>query len=191
MIAKTRLQNITGKNGPKVNLESDTKRNIRFDGIKTPKLELLTEPKNRGKRISRAKMAEKIDKLQLMLKSIDIKGEIDRGHGGPFVTTFEMRYFDDISKVDLRDMQEKLSKVVGVRGIRVELSKDNILNIEVPNSSFETVYLRDVIDSRQFTTSRAQLLVALGKDSYGKPALFDLKKLTIYLLQERQMGRNL
>ncbi len=104
--------------------------------------------KNRGKRISRAKMAEKIDKLQLMLKSIDIKGEIDRGHGGPFVTTFEMRYFDDISKVDLRDMQEKLSKVVGVRGIRVELSKDNILNIEVPNSSFETVYLRDVIDSR-------------------------------------------
>ncbi len=42
-------------------MESDTKRNIRFDGIKTAKLELLTEPKNRGKRISRAKMAEKID----------------------------------------------------------------------------------------------------------------------------------
>jgi len=38
-----------------------------------------------------------------------------------------MEIFDDISKVDLRDMQEKLSKVVGVRGIRVELSKDNIL----------------------------------------------------------------
>jgi len=81
----------------------------------------------------------------------------------------------------LRDIRRNSLKY-WIRGIRVELSKDNILNIEVPNSSFETVYLRDVIDSRQFTTSRSQLLVALGKDSYGKPALFDLKKFNHILI---------
>ncbi len=52
----------------------------------------------------------KIDKASFTVKSMVLRVRIDRGNGGPFVTTFELRYLDDFSKVDLRDMQEKSLK---------------------------------------------------------------------------------
>jgi S-DNA-T family DNA segregation ATPase FtsK/SpoIIIE len=46
--------------------------------------------------------------------------------------------------------------------------------IEVPNAEPQTVYLREILASKEFTESKAPLALALGKDTIGQPAVTDL-----------------
>ncbi|MEG0388256.1 MAG: FtsK/SpoIIIE domain-containing protein, partial [Niameybacter sp.] len=56
------------------------------------------------------------------------------------------------------------------------------VGIEVPNESSEIVYLRDVIDTDQFTAFPSKLAFALGKDIGGKPIVADIGKMPHILI---------
>jgi S-DNA-T family DNA segregation ATPase FtsK/SpoIIIE len=53
----------------------------------------------------------------------------------------------------------------------------NAIGIELPNQKRETVYLRELIASRDFETSKAKLGLALGKTIGGEPVIADLAKM--------------
>ena len=53
----------------------------------------------------------------------------------------------------------------------------NAIGIELPNAKRETVYLRELLASRDFETTKAKLALALGKTINGEPVIADLAKM--------------
>ncbi|MCW9026008.1 MAG: FtsK/SpoIIIE domain-containing protein, partial [Thiovulaceae bacterium] len=58
----------------------------------------------------------------------------------------------------------------------------DVVGIEIPNDSVDTIYLRDLLDDKLFQESKSPLTIALGKDIVGKPFVTDLKKLPHLLI---------
>ncbi len=70
----------------------------------------------------------------------------------------------------------------------------NAIGIELPNQTRETVYLRELIASRDFEGSKAKLAMALGKTIGGEAVIADLAKMPHLLVVKhhrlRQVGRH-
>jgi S-DNA-T family DNA segregation ATPase FtsK/SpoIIIE len=58
----------------------------------------------------------------------------------------------------------------------------NAIGIELPNPNRETVYLRDLLSSNEFTRARMALPLALGESIEGQPMIGDLGKMPHLLI---------
>ena len=69
------------------------------------------------------------------------------------------------------NLADDIALALGVVSVRIAPIPDKIstVGIEVPNRIISTVYLRDIIDSPKFLTSKADLTFAIGKDIGGNP----------------------
>ena len=66
--------------------------------------------------------------------------------------------------------------------IQAPIPGKDVVGIEIPNHTVETIYLRDLIESDLFQQSKSPLTIILGKDIVGKPFITDLKKLPHLLI---------
>ena len=66
--------------------------------------------------------------------------------------------------------------------IQAPIPGKDVVGIEIPNQTRETIYLREILDSDLFKNSKSPLTLALGKDIVGKPFVTDLKKLPHLLI---------
>ena len=62
-----------------------------------------------------------------------------------------------------------------------------VVGIEVPNAQRETVMLREVLESREFSSSKMKIPIAIGRDVNGKAIIGDLAKMP-HLLIAGQTG---
>ena len=64
-------------------------------------------------------------------------------------------------------------------GVRIEapIPGKAAVGIEVPNKDLNAVYLREVIESDEFTASNKNLAFCLGKDIAGNCVVSDLTKM--------------
>lgn len=78
------------------------------------------------------------------------------------------KYINDIE----RDLEE-----YGLCRVIAPLSGKNALAVEVPRSKRRMVYLREVLVSKEFQESEAELPIALGISTENKPMIADLYKM--------------
>lgn len=121
--------------------------------------------------------AHQIEEKMLYL---GIEGKVEKIWPGPVLTTFEYEPdpkipIDKVLRV-VKDIQLSLGRH-GVRIIVPLPGSPRKVGIEVPNSIRETVYLREVIDSKPFKNNPSSLTVAMGKDIFGNPYVSDLAKM--------------
>lgn len=83
------------------------------------------------------------------------------------------KYIDDIE----RDLEE-----YGLCRVIAPLYGKNALAVEVPRSKRRMVYLREVLESKGFQESKAELPVALGISTENKPIIADLYKMPHLLI---------
>ena len=69
-------------------------------------------------------------------------------------------------------------------GIRIEAPSPgtNSVGIEVPNKTRSTIYLRELIESKAFTSSQSKLTACLGSGIAGEPLIFDIAKMPHLLI---------
>ena len=53
----------------------------------------------------------------------------------------------------------------------------NVIGIELPNQTRETVYMREMLEDEEFNNTSASLPIALGKDISGAPIVVDLARM--------------
>src|SRR5579871_5191865 len=58
----------------------------------------------------------------------------------------------------------------------------NVMGIELPNLTRETVFLRDLIASGEYERARAPLVLALGKTIGGEPVMADIARMPHLLI---------
>jgi DNA segregation ATPase FtsK/SpoIIIE, S-DNA-T family len=105
----------------------------------------------------------------------DVLGQVVQINPGPVVTTFEFRPDAGIKYSRVTGLSEDLCLAMRAESILIErMAGKSTVGIQVPNPERETIWLRDVIESESFATSRSKLTLAMGKDINGRIMIADL-----------------
>ncbi|MFP4332694.1 MAG: DNA translocase FtsK, partial [Campylobacterales bacterium] len=82
------------------------------------------------------------------------------------------------------NLEDDLAMALKAKTIRIQapVPGKDVVGIEIPNREFDTIYLRDVLESELFEKAASPLTIALGKDIVGNPFITDLKKLPHLLI---------
>jgi S-DNA-T family DNA segregation ATPase FtsK/SpoIIIE len=137
-----------------------------------PHLEFLEKAPKRKRRIDKVEIDRKVHELIEKLSQFKISGEVMDIYSGPLVTTFEFKPAPNI----------KVSKILNLQDDLAMALRAETICIQAPNDSFETIYLRDILESELFLTYKSPLTIAMGKDIVGNPFVTDLKKLPHLLI---------
>ncbi len=144
-----------------------------------PPLDLLTEAKEtKGARISRESLARNAEMLMNVLEEFGINGEITEVHPGPVVTLYELQPAAGIKSSRVISLADDIARSMSAVAARVAVVPGrNVIGIELPNATRETVYLRELLETEEYQTHSQRLPLVLGKDIGGAPIIADLAKM--------------
>ena len=152
--------------------------------FKLPKVEFLQKAPKASRKINETEIDNKIEELLSKLKQFKVEGDVIRTYSGPLVTTFEFKPAPNVKVSKILTLQDDLAMALSAETIRIQapIPGRDVVGIEIPNESIDTIYLRDILESELFKSSSSPLTVALGKDIVGNPFITDLKKLPHILI---------
>ncbi len=152
--------------------------------FKLPRLDFLQKAPKIAKRINEEEIDRKIKELLDKLKKFNIEGDVIRTYTGPLVTTFEFKPAPHVKVSKILGLQDDLAMALSAETIRIQapIPGRDVVGIEIPNDTIDTIYLREILESPLFRESKSPLTVALGKDIVGKPFVTDIKKLPHLLI---------
>ena len=152
--------------------------------FKLPSVDFLQKPKNITKCVDESELDDKIRYLIDKLAHFKIDGDVVRTYAGPVVSTFEFKPAANVKVSKILGLQDDLAMALSAETIRIQapIPGKNVVGIEIPNDSVDTIYLREILDDKLFKDSSSPLTMALGKDIVGKPFVTDLKKLPHLLI---------
>lgn len=141
-------------------------------------------PRESKQKINEAVIDQKIKDLLEKLKMFKIEGDVVRTYTGPIVTTFEFKPAPNVKVSKILNLQDDLAMALRAQTIRIQapIPGKDVVGIEVPNESSQTIYMREVLESEIFQKASSPLTMILGKDIVGNPFITDLKKLPHLLI---------
>ena len=140
---------------------------------------LLTVPPRSETRVEPKAMQALSETLVACLNDFGIQGEIKQVTPGPVVTMFEFKPAPGVKISRIAALSDDIALALKALSVRIEapiLGKDSV-GVEIPNAVRETVFLREIIDSEVFRSSRSPLTLALGKDIRGAVQVADLARM--------------
>lgn len=152
--------------------------------FKLPPIDFLQKPNNKTHSVDESELDDKIKFLIEKLAHFKIEGDVVRTYAGPVVSTFEFKPAANVKVSRILNLQDDLAMALSAETIRIQapIPGKDVVGIEIPNEKIDTIYLRELIDSKLFKESSSPLTIVLGKDIVGKPFITDLKKLPHLLI---------
>lgn len=152
--------------------------------FKLPSTEFLQHPPKKQNVVDENELDDKIRDLIEKLAHFNIDGDVVRTYAGPVVSTFEFKPAANIKVSKILGLQDDLAMALRAQTIRIQapIPGKDVVGIEIPNKTVETIYLRDIFESKLFQEASSPLTLVLGKDIVGKPFITDLKKLPHLLI---------
>jgi S-DNA-T family DNA segregation ATPase FtsK/SpoIIIE len=162
-------------------VEREAQRSFVDDGDFTlPPIHFLAEPKNvaRDASLSADALEQNARMLEGVLEDFGVKGEIIHVRPGPVVTLYELEPAPGIKSSRVIGLADDIARSMSAIAARVAVVPGrNAIGIELPNQRREMVYLRELIGSRDFETTKTKLAMALGKTIGGEAVIADLAKM--------------
>ena len=95
---------------------------------------------------------------------------------GPAITRFELEPAPGVKVQRITTLSDDIALAMSASTVRIvaPIPGKNRVGIEVPNGASAAVYLKDVLSSAEFRSSKSKLTIALGKDIAGKSVVSDL-----------------
>jgi S-DNA-T family DNA segregation ATPase FtsK/SpoIIIE len=122
-------------------------------------------------------------KLAEKCREFNVTGQIKYICPGPVVTTYEFKPDPGVKYSRVTGLVDDLCLALKAESIRIDrMPGKPHVGIEVPNPRRETIYLREVIESRAFKESPSKLTIALGKTIDGLNYVSDLTKMPHLLI---------
>ena len=169
--------------------EIDFNHNRIFEVYTKPDIEsflMVREHQNHENREELEKNINHTGKLLLAkLEEFDINATIENVNVGPIITQFELDCPPGIKVSKFANLADDLGLALKAKSIRIEapIPGRGLIGVEVPNKYWDTIYLRDVILSKEMEKlSDFPLAIALGKNISGKPVVTNLAKMPHLLI---------
>ena len=146
---------------------------------KFPTIDLLTTPPNEGNEVDLEEIKENkriiLDKLKRhKIEIVGINAIV-----GPTVTLYELEPAPDVKISKIESYSNDLKMATASKGLRMltPIPGKSAVGIEVPNSTRETVYIKQVINTKKFVETEMTLPVAFGKTIENEVFMLDLTKM--------------
>lgn len=147
-----------------------------------PSVELLNEPQMRREQAD-DELLSMATKLAEKCREFNVTGQIKFICPGPVVTTYEFKPDPGVKYSRVTGLVDDLCLALKAESIRIDrMPGKPHVGIEVPNPRRETIFLREVIESRAFKESTSKLTIALGKTIDGLNYVSDLAKMPHLLI---------
>jgi DNA segregation ATPase FtsK/SpoIIIE, S-DNA-T family len=157
---------------------SDDKDYIRFP---------LTELKERAP-VSAADSEEEhrqnAENLLRILSEFGVEVTLGEIYAGPVITRYEVVPAAGVRVEKISGLDKNISLGMRAQSVRIlaPIPGKAAVGVEVPNRNPTAVGLREILESEDWASSKAELPIALGKDVSGKPLVSDLTKMPHLLI---------
>jgi DNA segregation ATPase FtsK/SpoIIIE, S-DNA-T family len=143
----------------------------------------LLQNTERGERMTESELKEYARAIEMKCGEFDVSGHITQINPGPVVTTFEFKPEAGIKYSRITSLGDDLCLALRAESILIErIPGKSTVGIEVPNPHRETIALRDVIESPEFSHSASKLTLPMGKDLIGRIRTADLTQMPHLLI---------
>lgn len=146
---------------------------------KLPSVDLLDPVEKKDIKIDKDAIALNAKILEKKLRDYGIEGEVKEVTPGPIITLYEFEPAPGIKISRIANLADDLAMALSAVSIRIvaPVPGKSVVGIEIPNQARQMVYLREIIESKQYMESQSFLTLALGKTIYGDPFVADLAKM--------------
>lgn len=143
-------------------------------------LDLLNQPEHLSQNaMSPMELKMLSQEVEQRLLDFGIKVDVVDAHPGPVITRFELLPAAGIKASRISNLATDLARSLSVVRVRIVevIPGKSVVGLEIPNRSREIVYLKEVLESKQYQEAKSPLSLALGKDIAGHPVVVDLAKM--------------
>ena len=146
------------------------------DKYTIPGLELLDSPPPIESRKIKEDFEGNAAILEETLRDFDIEGRVVEINKGPVITRYELELAPGVKLHRITSLGDNIALAMKAQSVRIvaPIPGKGTVGFEVPNSTSALVYLKEVIDSKEYKESRSKLKLGLGKDIAGTPVVADL-----------------
>ncbi len=141
-----------------------------------PPVALLKAPPAAERRRTREELQQNAELLKKRLEEFGVTGRIVQVNPGPVITGYEFEPAPGVKVNQVVNLADDLALAMKAGAVRVfgPVPGRGTVAIEVPNPEPSTVYLREILVSKDFVEAKVPLALALGKDAIGQPYVTDL-----------------
>ncbi|MCJ2126999.1 DNA translocase FtsK, partial [Methylobacterium sp. J-077] len=144
-----------------------------------PALGLLALPDENGtEEVDADVLEQNALNLQQTVQDFGVRGDILAVRPGPVVTLYELEPAPGTKSSRVIGLSDDIARSMSAVSARVAVVPGrNVIGIELPNDSRETVYLRELLSVPDFYESKHKLALCLGKNIGGEPIIADLARM--------------
>lgn len=163
-------------------LPFDAGRKVDYNDYALPPMHFLNEAPPHSEQAD-AELLSLATRLAEKCKEFNVTGQIKHICPGPVVTTYEFKPDPGVKYSRVVSLVDDLCLALKAESIRIDrMPGKPHVGIEVPNPRRETIFLREVLESRAFNESGSKLTIALGKTIDGLNYVADLAKMPHLLI---------
>lgn len=153
-------------------------------GYVLPTLNLLSNPLRIKNTRMNKDITDNVRTLEETLDSFSVKAKVMQVSRGPAITRYELQPAPGVKVSKIVNLADDIALSLAAPGVRIEapIPGKAAIGIEVPNKDIAMVYLRELLESGEFTKASSVLSVALGKDIAGTPIIADLARMPHLLI---------
>lgn len=145
-----------------------------------PSIDMLQDPPadHETDMLDEEALRENAEKLQNVLADFNVNGEIVSIHPGPVVTLYELEPAPGTKTSRVIGLSDDIARSMSAVSVRCAVVPGrNVIGIELPNATRQTVFLKDLMESPTVHKTKAKLPLILGKDIGGHPIIGDLTRM--------------
>ncbi|MGH7417069.1 MAG: DNA translocase FtsK, partial [Candidatus Rokuibacteriota bacterium] len=144
--------------------------------FKLPAVGLLTAPPASSLQRTREELEANAQTLKKKLHDFGVDGHIVQASPGPVITSYEFEPAAGVKVSQVVNLADDLALAMKAAAVRIvgPIPGRGTVAVEVPNPQTATVYLREILVSPEFVTTKGRLPLALGKDTTGNSVIADL-----------------
>jgi len=152
--------------------------------FKIPPQSLLDLPPAEHAQVDEGQLERSARVLEQKLADFGVEGRVVEVQPGPVVTMYKFEPGSGIKVSQIVNLADDLSMALRAAAVRIQapVPGEAVVGIEVPNKKRERVFLREILEADEFSSTQSQLTIALGKDIAGRPVAADLAKMPHLLI---------
>ncbi len=149
-----------------------------------PDIGLLAMDKGSSNRNNSAQLKQSAQVLIDTLNSFGVKANVVNMTKAPAVTRYELTPAPGVKISRFTNLSEDIALALKAPSVRIEapIPGKGTIGVEVANSETETITLRRIISSPEFSDSKSKITAALGLDISGNTIVIDIAKMPHLLI---------
>jgi S-DNA-T family DNA segregation ATPase FtsK/SpoIIIE len=151
---------------------------------KLPPLSLLDSAVPQSKGMSATEVADTAQILQDTMEEFGVEAKVTGVQQGPVVTCYEILPAPGVRVERIKSLSDNIALKMHAESIRIQapIPGKGVCGVEVPNTSRQSVFFRDMVESAPFRDGKSALPLVLGKDVSGDTMVYDLAKMPHLLI---------